>query len=157
MRVIHTANDVNLAWPVPGYPCPDALLRAFEKGPAGTQQVRNAVAQAAQDKLEQPRNSLCCARCRYPATSPDAALEIDGRHFHVRSNPQGDTFEIRLFSAASCVRQGVATTNYTWFSGYAWQIANCANCMLQLGWVYSQAGAAAFYGLIADRLTHSHG
>lgn len=103
-----------------------------------------------------PRHALCCMNCRYPVTSIDSTLEINGQHFHQCTNPQGDTFEIRLFAAATCVRQGVATTDYTWFAGYAWQLALCSNCLLQLGWAYSRSADADFYGLIAERLTHSH-
>jgi len=132
-------------------------IRAFDKTTPWSDNAAQVKITAEDARQVTPRKNLCCVNCRYQITSLQAALEINDQHYHVYSNPYGETFEIRLFSTAACVRQGDATTDFTWFSGYAWQNAMCGNCRLQLGWVYSQAGAADFYGLIAARLTHSHG
>lgn len=130
----------------------------FDKStPWQGQELDNAEPQTKRDKQDKPHASLCCARCRHPVTSPQAAIERNGSHFHVFTNPGGYTFEIRLFDAADCARQGMATTEYTWFAGFAWQHAVCRNCHMQLGWVYSQPGVPDFFGLIADRLTQNHG
>lgn len=147
-----------MEWPEPSCATWRPPRRAFDKNAPWTgKKLRSAAPQVKQDRHEKPRASLCCANCRHPVTHPEAAIEINGQHFHVFTNPEGYSFEIRLFDTATCVRRGIATSDYTWFAGYAWQLALCSNCMLQLGWAYSRDSVPGFYGLIADRLTHSHG
>ena len=79
-------------------------------------------------------------------------MEWEGGHMHVFTNPGGFTYEVALFEYADCVPHGPATMAYTWFPGFAWQLALCANCHTHLGWRYRQSGRAAFYGLIRGRL-----
>ena len=130
---------------------------AFDKTtPWATQDDKDVESDSQHKEQAKPRASLCCAYCRHPVTEPEAMLEIHGQHFHVYANPEGVTFEIRLFHTAACIRQGPATYAYTWFSGYAWQVALCGNCQRQLGWVYSRDAADYFYGLIADRLVQTY-
>ncbi len=78
---------------------------------------------------------------------------MGGAHQHRFLNPLGAAFRIGLFGQApGCVATGPATLEYTWFAGYAWQVALCGGCHTHLGWRYARAGAAPFYGLIIDRL-----
>jgi hypothetical protein len=104
------------------------------------------------DDLAKRKTVLCCVQCRHPITEPGARMELAGGHLHVFTNPGGFTYEVALFEYADCVLHGPATTEYTWFPGYAWQLALCSNCHVHLGWRYSQVGSAAFYGLIRNRL-----
>lgn len=45
-----------------------------------------------------------------------------------------------------------ASTEFSWFPGYAWQIANCTVCLAHIGWRFSLPKGGnlipkAFYGL----------
>jgi hypothetical protein len=103
------------------------------------------------EQLER-KSALCCAQCHHRITDHAARLEFAGGHLHVFTNPGGYTYEIALYEYADCVTHGPATTEYTWFPGYNWQLALCVNCHTHLGWRYRQTGTAAFYGLIRERL-----
>jgi hypothetical protein len=104
------------------------------------------------DALATGEPAFCCGRCLHPITDRAASLEMAGGHLHVFTNPGGFTYELALYAYADCIAYGEMTTEYTWFSGYAWQLALCANCQEHLGWRYLKAGSASFYGLIRDRL-----
>lgn len=94
-----------------------------------------------------------CARCRHCITSHGAGISVAGSHEHRCTNPHGLTFHIGCFGEApGSVVDGTATTAYSWFAGYAWQVALCAHCQAHLGWRF-RSSADAFHGLIIDRLT----
>jgi hypothetical protein len=77
---------------------------------------------------------------------------VSGSHQHVFTNPAGITYQICCFSSAGgCVIYGIPTAEFSWFSGYAWTIALCANCLLHVGWYY-QSEKSCFFGLIPDHL-----
>ena len=92
-----------------------------------------------------------CAVCRVIVTRPELAMRHEGRERHEFQNPAGFRFEVALFREARCVAPDPPTFEFTWFAGYAWQLAFCGNCGGQLGWYYS-GGDGEFYGLIVDRL-----
>lgn len=99
---------------------------------------------------------LLCKFCRQKITSADKAIQINYRHCHTYSNPAGTRFRIGCFSTASgCQHQSPPTEEFTWFKGFSWQVALCANCLTQMGWYYQAATAASFYGLILDYLIES--
>lgn len=109
-------------------------------------------ASRAADQPEKEKR-LFCAQCRHPITHQDERIRVSGAHEHTCTNPHGFTFHIGCFRAASgCAASGEATLEHTWFAGYAWKVALCANCGMQLGWRY-EAPEDRFYGLILDRLT----
>jgi hypothetical protein len=96
---------------------------------------------------------LFCAACRHPVTHQDERIPVQGAHEHRCTNPHGITYHIGCFhEAAGCTAIGEATTEYTWFPGYAWRIALCANCRAHLGWRF-QSQDGYFHGLIVARLT----
>lgn len=95
---------------------------------------------------------LLCVRCRHPITDSDQRIDVSGSHAHTCTNPLGLTFHIGCFrDAPGCASIGAATTEYTWFPGYAWRIADCAKCGVHLGWQFTSP-ADGFFGLIVDRL-----
>jgi hypothetical protein len=99
---------------------------------------------------------LRCPRCRHAVTSRDAAIEVDGAHEHVRSNPAGFEFEIGCFrDAPGCAADGPASEEWSWFPGYAWRVGLCVGCRVHLGWVFVLASAV--YGLIVERLVVDEG
>ncbi|XP_054788639.1 uncharacterized protein LOC129294361 isoform X2 [Prosopis cineraria] len=53
-------------------------------------------------------------------------------------NPGGYVHEIMtLHNASGLALIGRATTQYSWFPGYAWTVANCATCERQMGWLFT--------------------
>jgi hypothetical protein len=71
---------------------------------------------------------------------------------HIFSNPHGLLFEIGCFSSApGCLALGQKTSKFTWFPGYAWQIAVCGGCREHMGWLYAGQGTS-FFGLRLDQL-----
>jgi hypothetical protein len=78
-------------------------------------------------------------------------MAVNGRHLHAFFNPAGIAFEIRCFrQAPGAAPQGEPSAEFTWFSGYRWQIALCTTCQSHLGWLFTNG--SVFYGLIATRL-----
>jgi hypothetical protein len=92
-----------------------------------------------------------CAACRTRIAGEDAAISVAGAHRHHFVNPAGMAFEIGCFAEARCTVEGAATLADTWFAGFAWAYALCANCRAHLGWRYEGDGAR-FFGLILARL-----
>ncbi len=94
---------------------------------------------------------LCCAACGAHVTDEDAAIACEGTHVHSFMNPAGVVFVIGCFAQApGCAALGLPALEWTWFPGCRWQVAVCRACGEHLGWRYN--GAAAFHGLILDRL-----
>jgi hypothetical protein len=96
---------------------------------------------------------LFCAACRHPVTHQDQRVPVQGSHEHRFTNPHGITYHIGCYhEAAGCSVVGESTAEFTWFPGYAWRVALCANCQTHLGWRF-QSGDEYFHGLIVNRLT----
>lgn len=115
-------------------------------------------------RLKQPENQpeyddaddeghvILCANCRSKITSAKQRIEIYGDHHHVFANPSGIVFDIGCFSLApGCANHGIPTSEFTWFSGFAWRFSICGKCHLHLGWHYT-GGSESFYGLILANL-----
>lgn len=95
---------------------------------------------------------LFCARCRRAITEERERIAMGGATEHDVVNPHGFRFHIGCFRRApGCASVGPATTEHTWFAGYAWRIAQCGQCHTHLGWHYT-AESHSFFGLILDRL-----
>ena len=126
------------------------LLRPIQLRPA---KVGDSV--VPEDQIvDEATGGLLCSTCRARVTSVDQIIAMNGRHQHAFFNPAGIAFEIRCFQAApGTMVQGTPSSAFSWFAGYAWQIARCATCHTHLGWRFvDQAGRSAFFGLIASRL-----
>jgi len=106
----------------------------------------------AQQHKRAARPVMRCAFCNEPVTETTAAIEVAGLHRHMFTNPAGISYEIALFRHTACITHGVATDEYTWFTGYHWQLALCQYCKAHLGWRYTRSGADHFYGLICSHL-----
>jgi hypothetical protein len=98
------------------------------------------------------RRVLICAACEARITATSARREAAGRHEHVLFNPAGVQFRIGCFSSApGCGGHGEVSDFFTWFPGYAWQVALCRGCGAHLGWSFRGEGDA-FWGLVLPRL-----
>ncbi len=101
---------------------------------------------------EEPK-PLRCVACRHPITHGDARISVNGDHRHVCVNPSGIAYDIACFREAPGARViGSRTDAFTWFEGWAWQLAECGACGAHLGWWFSR-GEEGFAGLIDRRLT----
>lgn len=80
-------------------------------------------------------------------------MEINKKHQHTFFNPAGLLFEISCFKdARGCIVAGDPTSEFSWFSGFAWQYATCNQCLTHLGWYYKSSSETGFFGLIVNRL-----
>lgn len=114
---------------------------------------RDPRAQAHARENEELEKRLFCACCRHPVTGQEQRIAMLGAHAHTCTNPQGLTFHLGCFrEAPGAAAVGPATTEHTWFPGYAWRVAACARCGVHLGWRF-EGSDGGFYGLIVKQLT----
>lgn len=97
---------------------------------------------------EQTQKSVRCKQCGHAVTEPTFAVQP---HEHTFRNPAGYSFHVLCYSdAPGAASAGESTSEASWFAGYAWTFAICAQCGVHLGWWYQ--GSDRFAGLIATRL-----
>lgn len=98
-------------------------------------------------------DGLHCAACGVKVTDATHRITVDGAHAHDVVNPAGLHFRIGCFTNADGARLiGTATMEWTWFQGFRWQVAICANCGVQLGWGYHDDSPRRFFGLMLQAL-----
>ena len=96
-----------------------------------------------------------CAGCLHAITTTDARIEMSGGHAHTFANPHGFVFQIGCFAVApGCDEASAPSTEFSWFPGYAWQVALCRGCGAHLGWLF-RSGDSRFHALIVDRLAQA--
>ena len=111
---------------------------------------------AQDDTDDREERALLCKFCQQQITSMDKAIQVRNSHQHIFTNPVGNTFKIGCFSTApGCRQDSPPTLEFTWFAGFSWQVALCANCKVQMGWFYQAADTKQFYGLILNHLIES--
>jgi hypothetical protein len=99
-----------------------------------------------------PGNLVYCNACRHPVARKSDVTSVNGGHTHYFTNPYGIRFHVGCYSAAlGCDLSGRPTSADTWFPGFTWRLATCAECRGHLGWYFERADAY-FYGLIVDRI-----
>ena len=93
-----------------------------------------------------------CRECHHPITRKATRIEVNGQHRHICMNPHGYVYQIGCFSQApGCKYASQPTTDFSWFSGYAWQIVVCEQCQTMLGWGF-RGPDSRFWGLILTQL-----
>jgi cereblon len=102
---------------------------------------------------------LVCRHCGTTIATADAVMPR-GDWPLVFANPHGLVFELVLLRAAQqLILVGPATTEHTWFSGYAWRVALCGGCGVHLGWrfeaVEPERSPALFFGLQSKELVEA--
>jgi len=97
-------------------------------------------------------DALLCAACRAPITTLRDRINVNEQHEHLFANPHGYIYQIGCFAAApGCALIGEETAFFSWFAGYAWQIALCRQCAAMLGWGF-RSQESRFFGLILEKL-----
>lgn len=145
-QILSAETNLSLAEP---FPFPEHI-RYLRDTPEGAEQRVVEVDDQDQEESEDHR-VLLCRVCSYTITSEKQSIEMNGSHRHTFFNPAGIVFELGCFAEASGVALfGDASSDFSWFSGYAWRVAVCAKCGSHLGWQFT--GARAFYGLILKSL-----
>jgi hypothetical protein len=126
-------------------------LRALQGD--GPDPARRKSPRAADERaIDQPEPCLICRACALPIADPRSIFRL-GEGPQIYLNPHGILHELLLVAAAqNLLLVGEATTEHTWFAGYAWRIALCARCHAHLGWRYEAApgearSPAIFFGL----------
>ncbi len=131
-------------------------IRAFQKTGHPSISELKGRPETQDRKKEKIERLYVCIFCANIISSPENALEINGRHHHTFTNPSGITFCIGSFSEApGCNTAGEPTTEFTWFPGFQWSFALCSRCRAHMGWFY-QSGMSSFYGLILDNLKENY-
>lgn len=105
------------------------------------------------DKQETGEKEIVlCRFCCSIITHTDNLMAVNGSYYHVFANPHGHVFEIGCYKRApGCLARLEPSAEFSWFSGYHWQIAICRTCSNHLGW-YFQSNASSFFGLIQKDL-----
>jgi hypothetical protein len=100
------------------------------------------------------KNFIYCGTCSNVISRVQERIDVNGSHQHWFTNPYGLEFHLGCFAnALGCEISGRPEAADTWFMGYYWRIAGCAECHTHLGWYFARAsGADFFYGLIFDRI-----
>ncbi len=118
-----------------------------------SEETKKQTVKSWQNIKPEKENRLFCAACRHTVTHLDERIPVQGGHEHSFTNPHGVTYHIGCYrEAAGCFAVGESTVEFSWFPGYAWRVALCANCQTHLGWRF-QSGSEYFHGLIVNRLT----
>lgn len=134
---------------------PAGLLRFPDNPDDNGYEVNILIENETDGKSSEDDRFICCAQCLQPVTRVGDKISMQGVHRHTFANPHGVVFEIGCFrEAMGCRYAGPPTSEFTWFSGYAWRIAVCRTCMLHLGWLFTATKMDSFYGLINDRLVY---
>jgi hypothetical protein len=98
-------------------------------------------------------DAIICKQCLHEITSSVERIVIDGAHTHTFANPEGIVFEIACYgNAHGCGYIGPSSPEFTWFVGYVWRIAVCANCHTHLGWRFAALDGHVFHGLITSHI-----
>ena len=104
-------------------------------------------------KSPQEEKYILCRQCHQAITRPAERISVQGAHQHTFANPHGIVFEIGCYkNAQGCGYAGPPSTEFTWFSGYAWRVSFCTMCLTHLGWVFIASSGDRFHGFILDRL-----
>jgi hypothetical protein len=136
-----------------GYPIEP--LQCLDEKPTPGPQSKAADPLQAPDEDHAP--AVRCANCLGSLTDEHAAIDVTGQHTHMCMNPHGLFFRVACFKRApGCDIQGLPEHHWSWFTGYAWQIAACVACTNHIGWRFTD-GETVFFGLIEDRILRGHG
>ncbi len=99
-----------------------------------------------------------CAACAGAIAEEGSRIALPGgAAVQVHANPHGLFFAVLAFATAHNLSLiGAPSLDFTWYPGYAWQIALCLACHQHLGWFFTPTDSlsqqASFYALRQDRV-----
>ena len=128
-----------------------SVARGFDKA-TPWQPQQDSQTDVTTDAVMPTHDGVYCLNCQQRVADTDAAMAMLGAHQHQFTNPHGISFTILLYAKTACMVSGPLTHEFSWFAGYAWQLASCPQCQTQLGWRYRAQHSPDFYGLIKQRL-----
>ncbi len=143
-----TSTPISETAPTAAVPNPLAFLKEEPSEPD-----KRPDAAPEEDTQTQAARRVLCRECLHPVTRERDRTEVHGAHQHTFANPSGIVFTIGCFQFADgCGAAGSPSEEFTWFRGFSWRVAVCTACLAHLGWLFSAASGAAFWGLILDHL-----
>lgn len=126
-------------------------IHAFRKGPFEQATDKDRSPDTG-DAGKTPAPRVVCVSCGHVVTDRAQAIQIEGLHRHVRINPHGYEHHFGCYRAApGVVGAGALQATFSWFAGYAWQLAYCGGCAVHLGWIFVGEGDG-FVGLLAAQV-----
>jgi peptide methionine sulfoxide reductase MsrB len=97
-------------------------------------------------------DAVRCLVCDHRITERAYGILRSEAHEHTFVNPHGIVHTIGCYSSApGCMHVGPIVDAFSWFPGFAWQVALCERCQTHLGWVF-RCNAEQFHGLILAAL-----
>ena len=110
------------------------------------------------DQAISVNDSILCRDCEREISTNSHVISVgpDGAN-QAFANPAGYLREVLTVSEAwNLSYETDASTDFTWFAGYAWRICYCDVCNSHLGWRYEAAdeivSLRAFYGLLSKAI-----
>ena len=104
------------------------------------------------EEKKEEKGYLYCATCSHVIGRVDDRIEVNGSFQHTLTNPAGITFNLGCFrDALGSALSGERQAADSWFPGFLWRYAACAECSEHLGWYFDNADNY-FYGLILNRI-----
>lgn len=132
---------------------PNRYRHLFRPDPKSKKAGGDALTAANDKTTASTGDGIVCRQCLQGITSTAERTMINGAYAQTFANPEGIVFEITCYRHAwGCVYVGPSSPQFTWFAGYVWRIAVCANCHVHLGWRFSTGKGHFFHGLITNRL-----
>jgi len=105
-------------------------------------------------------SALCCRRCGAEVAAQDDIFSMSQEGPQsAYVNPGGYVHEtLTLYKTRRLYLVGETSTEYSWFPGYAWTIAQCKGCHCHMGWKFTSTHKRLtpkkFWGISRRNITH---
>lgn len=104
------------------------------------------------DESRPKEGFLFCTACSHVIGHVQDRIEVQGSFEHTCTNPHGYVHRFGCHrDAPGCAIGGDRQAADSWFRGFHWRLASCANCGTHMGWLFDRQ-EAHFFGLILDRI-----
>ncbi len=132
-------------------PAAGMLADARPRAPAGSAPLPTGEHAQSGDELEAGNKGwYVCAACGRRLAREDWVLDAGSQGPLVFANPHGRFIELLLVThVVGGAFDQHATTEFTWFSGFAWRIGTCVGCRSHIGWHFEATHAGALREFVA--------
>lgn len=123
---------------------PDAAGGLWVRGGAASSKAA-AKERPADERAAERKRPILCRRCGEELSDGSAVFAMtSGGSSEVFVNPHGVLHEVvTVHWARNLIVAGPPTTEFTWYPGYAWEIAYCARCREHSGWAFTAVAGGA--------------